>query len=338
MVNRMLELSILCSMMMFFNSNLAYIIIFIMCAGGSLLLIYLLRKHPTKYGLEKSLKGFYWLPGLAPILLFVFFTIQSKVEDMSYATSLSVHQNTVIAHGLVETVRERPVDNVLESIYTNKTYFLNKETGAELFRLEGLEPLYAIGNKIMMRGINYQAIDLNTGKVESVLSESQIKSNAEEKGEKIFSMEFGYGDNAFAIRTVKDKKFYYDPIERKENPTESQSLFKEGRASFSSYEPKTENLFQPQLVGTTRSGIAIVLSYEDLNHDYFMLHGFSSAGDLLWTKRNYEISSELKGELFSYEDRTTTTAADEKNFYFANKYRIVCLSAETGKTIWVVEI
>lgn len=325
-------------MIIFLKSNLAYLIIFAICGAGSLFVINLIRKHPTKYGFEKSLKSFYWLPGLAPLVLFIVLIITNKVEDISFANSLNVHQNTVVVHGVVETVRERPVDQVLESIYTNKTYFLNKETGTELFRLEGLEPLYAVGNKIMMRGVNYQAIDLTTSDVEAVFTEGQIKSRAEEHGEKIFSMEIDYGDNAFAMRTVKDKTFYYDPIERKENPTESQSLLKEGRASFPSYTPKNENLFQPELVGTTQAGIAIVLSYQDLNHDYFMLHGFNPDGDLLWTKRDSEISSLLKGELFSYEGKTTTTATDEKNFYFANKYRIVCISADTGKTSWVVKI
>jgi outer membrane protein assembly factor BamB len=284
------------------------------------------------------LKGLYWLPGLAPMALFAFFIIQNKVEDMSFPTTLNVYQNTVIVHGLVETVRERPVDEVLESIYTNKTYFLNKETGTELFRLEGLEPLYAISNKVMMAGAGYQIIDLTSGNVEDVLTEGEIKSRAEELGEKIFSVNFDYGNNALSMRTVKDKTFYYDPIERKENPTESQGLMKAGKASFPIYKSKTSSLFQPQLVGTTQSGIAIVLSYQDLNKEYFILNGFNADGDLLWTKHDTEISSKLKGHNFSHEGRTTITATDEKNFYFANRSHIVCISAETGKTIWVGEI
>jgi len=251
---------------------------------------------------------------------------------------LGVHQNVVIVHGIVETVRERAVDGVTESIYNNKTYFLNKDTGEELFRLSDLTPLYAIGNKVMMGGITYQTIDLTTGKVVSALSENEIKLMAEDEGEKIYAMTFENGYNAFAMRTAKDVSFYYDPIERKINPTESQSLKKEDRASFPSFTSKAKNLFQPELVGKTKSEISVVLSYEDLNHEYFLLHGFSSTGEFLWTKRDTEISPSLKGELFSHDGQTSATSTDERNFYFVNKYRIVCLSATTGETIWMVEI
>lgn len=75
-----------------------------------------------------------------------------------------------------------------------------------------------------------------------------------------------------------------------------------------------------------------------MNHEYFMLHGFSSTGELLWTKRDTEISPSLKGELFSHNGQTATTSTDESNFYFANRYRVVCLSAATGETFWMVKI
>lgn len=315
--------------------------VLLLSAGGiaSLILIYLLRKDPAHWGLEKSLKKFYWLPGFAPLVLVGAVLLQTEVEDMSFPTNLAVHQDVVVLHGQVETVRERVIDQVPESFFYPKTYFLDRHTGEELYRISAIEPYYATGGKLLCAvDAGYGIVDLKTGKIEKKFTEAQLRKRLEALGQQVYALTIGAGSGAFTVRSVLDETLLYDPITNQVGTSESDILTTEGMASFPDYKTTTPDIFQPKLVGQTMSGISIVLSYPDLNQEYFILHGFDAQGNKLWTKSAREIDEALDGEHFAYDYQTTTTATDADYFYFANKHRVVCLYVATGVTRWVSKI
>lgn len=315
----------------------AHLMLFLGCAA-SLIIIFLIRKDPKHWGLKESLGRFYWLPGLGPLVFMIIFLIVNKIEDMTYPTSVNVHNDVIVVHGVVETVRERPIDNVLESIYTDKTYFIDKNTGEELYRMEGITPIYAVNDRMVAAvEFGYGIFDLKSGERLVAYSENQLKQMIEKAGKKPFSVSWAKNEVGFTVRSIHDQYFRYDPVTNTLDEFSGDPLIRDSRASFPpvTIEPP---LFDARLVGLTTNEISIVLNYEDLNRDIFILNGFDPTGTLLWSKTNVEIDRSLDGEFFSYDGNTACTAADDEYFYFANKYRIVCISVSTGETKWVSRI
>ena len=313
-------------------------LMFLIGCVASVIIIFLIRKDPNHWGLKEPLKQFYWLPGLAPVVFVSIFLLFNQIEDMTYPTNLNIHNDVLVLNGVVETVRERPIDNVLESIYTDKTYFIDKNTGKELYRTVDFTPIYGMNDRMVAAvAFGYGIFDLKTGERLEAYSESEMKQRIEKAGVKPYSVSWSKGEVGLSVRSIYDKQFVYDPITNSFDPKGGNPLIRDSKASFPpvTVEPP---LFDAQRVGVATDETWIVLNYEDLNRDVFILNAFDIEGALLWSKKDIEIDPSLKGEQFSYDGSTACTATDDEYFYFANKYHLVCISVRTGETKWIIEI
>lgn len=321
----------------FIKLNFALILMFFALLSVSIIFGVLLKKYPEKLGLSKPInKNLFWLT-LIPMVIFVGMVIRDKVEGLTDPTHVDLHGNIVFVKGLIETIRERPEDGVAVSEFQSKLFMYNKATGKQITSSTALEALYVSDNKLLCAGaFGYPVVDLTTGEVLEIISEDQIKEKvAKYTPEKIFSLEPDAQEACFSIRTVLDKKLLYDPVQDVINPEDGRRLFTtETRPA----PIQSEKLFQPQAVGVSPGGLMIAHSYEDLEKKSFFLSALNSKGEIIWSKRDAEISPELKGELFTNDAIKNNTVMDDQNLYFINKRHLVCLSLATGNLVWIISI
>lgn len=198
-------------------------------------------------------------------------------------------------------------------------------------------PRYINNGKILCYdGLVYQVVDIETASVIAALSADEIEDKANVFNEKIYSIELDPGDNAFNVRTVRDKVYTYDPMtDEVDSKTSYYPFYNEGRPAFKS---DKFNFFKPQLIRVTRGDITLVFNYEDLERKHYQLSAIDPDGNLLWSKWEYEISSKLDGERFDSRELTSNTIADDDYMYFVTDDYLVSVSLKTGDLNWISSI
>jgi hypothetical protein len=311
------------------------LIILAICLIIGLFIVINVHKRPESWGIKLPVNKMYYLLGIVPLVGFFIFLLFDRTEGMSYPTGVAIQNEVMIVRGLRENVRERTEDDVAVSFFVPKLTLFNKQTGAIIKRISGFTPLYLTGNRMIGYGdIGYEVIDLTTGESIEKLSENDVKMRATALGVNVYSLEIKKGNHAFRLRSTKDETYMFDPLENKLNATSSLYPFAESSFPVPS---NLENLFQAKLLEQLPNGMKVVLSYEDLNKDFFMLHGYDSSSKRLWSKKDFEISSEIEGVEFESDESESNSAIDSESFYFATKSHLVCMDLQTGKTKWVTD-
>jgi hypothetical protein len=312
-----------------------HLAILIACLIIGLVIVINIRRRPESWGIKLPVNKMHYLLGLMPLAGFLIFFLFDRTEGMSYPTGVAIQNEVIIVRGLRENVRERTEDDVAISFFVPKLSLFDKQTGELIKGISGFTPLYCTGNKMIgFSDMGYEIIELTTGKIVESLTETDLKQRATVLGVNVYSIEIKKGDNAFRLRSTKDDIFTFDPLENKLNAVNSFYPFAEKNFPVPS---NIENLFQAELLEQIPNGTAVVLSYEDLNKNFFMLHGYDSSGKRLWSKKDFEISSEIAGAEFENDESESNTAKDSKSFYFATKNYLVCMDIQTGKTKWVTD-
>lgn len=312
----------------------------LLAVAGTIVLAYLLVKNPERLGLPKPAPKISYLITLAPGLFVLFFWYTHRDGGgISFPTGLAVYENAVILKGQVETVRESTVDETRYSEFYNKGFIFDKETGKKIAELP-MFPLYARKGLLLAEdGLGYHSFDLKDGSLRNSYTESEIKGKVQTiANEKVYEMKIEENASAFNVRTVKDKQFTFDPLHNEVNVDDPTPFFRQQRASRSQYNSTKTDLFKPEIVATTKDGVTIVVSYEDLEQKAYSLTAISPDGNIVWTKRDGQISDKLAGHLFSHEYMELNAAVDESSLYFVNSAYLVCMDLKDGRTKWVNEI
>jgi hypothetical protein len=325
---------------LFIKVYLAEIIMSVIAVAASIVILYLLKNKPEKLGFKEKPSAKMYLFALVPFVLVAWSFFQNTTSGLSYPTGVAIHLNTIVVDGIIETIRENTTNGDTYVETHSKTFLFDKTTGKEIANLSGFTPRYCAGT--MMLGIanfGYNIVDLNTGKVLKVISDDDIKARAGDfAGEKIYSVELKKGETSFAIRSVKDKNFVYDPILEKATSSETHTPFYSGEYRNEKFSSKKVDLFLAEELGKTKDGTTLVLSYDDLEKKAFLISAISPGGELLWTMRDYEISPELEGQLFTIEATEKNTVLDDQNFYFVNNAYLVCASLANGQLKWMIPL
>lgn len=311
------------------------LIILSACLLIGLFVIINIYRRPESWGIPLPVNKLYYLLGLVPLAGFFIFLLFDRTEGMSYPTGVAIQSEVIIVKGLRENVRERTEDDVAISFFVPKLSLFNKQTGELIKNISGFTPLYLTGTRMIGYGdIGYEVIELTTGEIIEKLTEKDLKQRAAALGVNVYSLEIKIGDNAFRLRSVKDDIYAFDPLENKVSATSSLYPFSTSNFSIPS---NLENLFQAKVLQQLPNGTNVIVSYEDLNKDYFLLHGYKSSGEQLWTKKDFEISSKISGSEFVNDEAESNTAIDSESFYFATKNYLVCMDIQTGKTKWITD-
>lgn len=321
-----------------FQQHLFEIIFFGAAVAACLVLAHILKNTPEKIGLQKPVHKKYFLLCLLPLVPFVLIVVRGHVEGLSYPTGITIHDQVVILSGTIEIVRERPEDQVPFSEYHKKVYLYDGLTGKEIANFPEVTPQYARNGKLLAAGpMGYYIIELATGKVIEIISENKLRDQLQVVSkQKIFSLELDNAKACFMVRTVLDKRFTYDPITDKIDVGDAVA-----RSSYTRPDVKLPavNLFQPEVIAFSKNGeLLLVLSYEDLQKESFLISAVTDTGKLLWTIRDEDISSKLAGEAFAYSDFENNAVADGEHLYFVNAHHLVCLKLTTGQLMWIVSI
>ncbi|HEY3404452.1 MAG TPA: hypothetical protein VGK59_13780 [Ohtaekwangia sp.] len=319
----------------FLKLHIAEVVVFFLCLAGSIFIYFNIKKKPESWGIKRPLtfKSYapVWFP-LGVFLITVFFLNRS--DGFSYATAIGVYNDAIILEGVTESETES--NGITETTLSPQIILLSKRDGKEITQ-RNVEPMFVSENKLFADGGAYfQIIDLNTGEVLELLSENDIKDQAAARTkEKIHKLT--YSGSGFTIQTVKDNHFKYNPINGKADIDNVGASNPFTAIRLSDYESQQPDLFQPQVIAQANGGITLLLSYSDLEKDHFFIHAVDDKGKLLWSKRDSEISPDLKGENFtsSYLDNNTVT--DNDNLYFINRSYVVCMALQSGGLQWISE-
>jgi hypothetical protein len=325
---------------LFVKVNLAEVIMAIVGLAGSIIILYLLKKNPKALGIKTKPAPKMYLLALVPLALLALIFFQDKNEGLSYPTGISIHQNTLVVDGVIETIRHNPTNDDITYVEKHsRTFLFDKTTGKEITNLSGFTPMYCAGTMMLgSANFGYHIVDLATGKVLNVMSEDDIKARAAAlAGEKIYSIELRKGETSFTIRTLKDKNFIYDPILEKTVSPETHTPFYTGYSN-EKFTSKKVDLFLAEELGKTKDGTTLVLSYDDLEKKSFLISAISPGSELVWTKRDSEISPKLQGEDFTIEATSRNVVMDAEYFYFVNNSHLVCASLANGELKWMIPI
>jgi hypothetical protein len=185
------------------------IIFFLLMAVGSVAIGYGLKKYPEKVGLKKPVAKKYYLACLVPFIFYVIIFVLDRTEGLSFPTGIAIHQNVVLLHGTIETIRERQIDEVAYSEFKEKLFLYDAHTGNEIKNFPSVSPLYIRNDRMLGTGVfGYHVIELETGAVLEILSDEKIRERLTTKTqEKIFSLELNETEAYFNVRTVLDNKF-----------------------------------------------------------------------------------------------------------------------------------
>jgi outer membrane protein assembly factor BamB len=322
----------------FLKANVIDLIFATLAVGGSITLALLIRHKPEKLGLTKPVKKSQYLMSLLPLLVVGFVLYNNKTEGLSYPTGVDQEGNIIFVRGTVVFYRERPEDGIEIEEHKDLILLLDKTTGQEVARFNSTSG-YVNNNRLFTPApLGYQIIDLTQGKVVDVLTENQIEDRiARFSSEKLFSVEFSPGNTYFDVRTVLDKRFTYDPLLDTINVQEGHGLNFAGGLTHRPYTGQSK-LFQPQVIGEATNGYTLLLSYDDLEKDSFILTAVNADGVIQWSKRDSEISSKLDGEPFYYSEYKNNTWVEGAYLYFINRTHLVCLNTNTGEQAWIVSI
>lgn len=285
----------------FIKVHLAAIIMSAAAIIASVVVLYLLKSKPEKLGFKTKPSRKAYLLALAPLLLVAYVFFQAENESLTYPTGISLHQNTIIVDGVVETIRERSENGDTYVEEHSRTFLYDKNTGKEIASLQGFTPLFCKGNNLIGAGsMGYPIVDLSTGKVMKILNGENVTAGVDElTGEK----------TPFRLDT-SNEKFASSKIE----------------------------LYEGEILCKNKDGITLVVSYDDSQRHSFLISALSATGELLWTGRDRDISGKLDGEEFEIEGTYKNTMIDDKNFYFVTRNYLACASLADGKLKWIISI
>lgn len=304
--------------------------------GFSLGWALLVRFKPKWLGFDGKANGKAYLVCLIPLAVAFFSTWQDSGTSLDYPEAFDLHDNVLFIKGIHEYQNEDPDTRTKTRVRRDVIIMIDKQ-GNELARFNaGSAKVH--NNKIFMDGLEtYSMADLKTGEVLEVFSENDIKEQAAKfASEKIFTFEYT-GGASFNIRTVRDNSFTYDALLNAINTNDGHILFERRDSAPITYSGKT-SLFQPQLMGAAKNGSIILLSYDDLEKNAFIISAVEPNGNIIWSKHDNEISPSLSRKKFSSQHCDANTIIDEQNIYFVNQRYLVCLSSSTGDLKWMVEL
>ena len=316
---------------LFVRANLADVILAVLSVIASIAIVYVIRKHPEKFGISKPLNWKSYLPAVLPVAVVIGVIIVDNNEGMSRATGLGVQNDVLLVRGIMTNYQEDPQTGVEKSFDVDKLFIYNKSNGEIVKRLSHFSAGYAVGDKMLGWQGSYHIIDLKTGEVEQVLSEDEVKEKAATT-EKIYKVDYTLGDPAFSITAVKNKTYTYDPIANTINPKNTRDPF--AGIQWATNTPLSKlDLFQPRIIGGNSSGLAVLLSYDDLEKNNFLITAVSSTGAKIWSKYDHQIADDLSNVSFGQ------AIVDDNAIYFTagNEY-LVCLALSDGSLKWKSEL
>ena len=322
---------------LFLKTYQVHLPIILVMLGLCLAWTLIVRFRPKWLGFEGKAAWQAYLVNVIFLLVLIYKIYQNTGTTLDYPRAFDMHANWLFVQGINEY--EFKDSDTRERTYVKNdiTIMLNKQ-GTELARFNGV--LSEIHNdKAFLDGLGtYSIIDLKTNEVLEVFNEDDIKDRASQfTTEKIYSFEYSGNGASFTVRTVRDNTFAYDALLNTTEASEGYTLFTKPDKNPSTYPVKC-SLFQPQIIGETNQGSTILLSYDDLEKNSFLVSVADRSGNILWSKHDGEISPSLAGKKFNHPECKANTLVDDQNIYFITQHYVVCLSLETGNLMWLFEL
>jgi uncharacterized integral membrane protein len=322
---------------LFLKTYQAHLPLILLMLGLCLAWTLIVRFRPKWLGFEGKTAWQAYLINVLILLVLVYKIYQNTDTSIDYPRAFDMHGNWLFVQGINEY--EFKDSDTQERTYVKNdiTIMLNKQ-GTEVARFNGvLSKIY--NNKAFLNGLGtYSIVDLTTNEVLEVFTEHDIKDRAAKlTTEKIFSFEYSGSGAAFTVRTVRDNTFTYDALLNSKEAPDGYTLFTKPDKTPPMY-PEKSSLFQPQIIGETNKGSTILLSYDDLEKNSFLVSAVDPSGNIIWSKHDGEISPSLAGKNFYHPECKANTLIDDQNIYFITQHYVVCLSLETGSLMWLFEL
>lgn len=322
---------------LFLKTYQAHLPVILVMLGLCLAWTLTVRFRPKWLGFEGKAAWQAYLVNVIILVVLVYKIYQNTGTSMDYPRAFDMHGNWLFVQGINEY--EFKDSDTQERTYVKNdiTIMLDKQ-GTEVGRFNGV--LSKIHNdKAFLDGTGtYSLIDLKANEVLEVFNEDDIKDRASKfTTEKIYSFEYSGSGASFTVRTVRDNTFTYDALLNTTETAEGYALFTKPDKTPSAYTVKS-SLFHPQIIGETNQGATILLSYDDLEKNSFLVSAADRSGNILWSKHDGEISPSLAGKKFIHPECKANTLVDEQKIYFITQHYVVCLSLETGSLKWLLEL
>jgi hypothetical protein len=321
---------------LFFKTYQSFLPIILIFFGLCLVWTLIVRFRPKWLGFEGKAAWQAYLVNVLLILVLVWKTYQNTSTSIDYPWAFDMYGNHLFIHGINE-YEYKDSDTGERTYVKNRITIMLDKQGTELTRFNGT--LRKIHNdKAFLYGLgSYSIINFNTNEVLEVLDNDDIKDQASKLApERIFAFEYSGTGASFNVRTVRDNNYVYDALLNSNDASDGYALFTREDRNPPTYKIKT-SLFQPQIIGETNKGSAILLSYDDLEKNSFLVSAVDAGSNVIWSKHDSEISPGLAGQKFNHPECKANTLIDDQHVYFITQRYVVCLSLETGSLKWLFE-